>query len=102
MVVIGTVKGDGMFDWHSEFMVIQARQQEIAGAAKVGRLLAEARASAEAGGGRMARGPAAGRRPARRGPGRHGLARLLLHRLGAVLVVLGRRLQDGPGLRSAS
>jgi hypothetical protein len=44
MVVIETVKGAYMFDWHSEYVVIQARQRDIAGAAGFGRLLAEARA----------------------------------------------------------
>ncbi len=80
MVVIGIVKGDGMFDWHSEYLVIQARQREIASAAGFGRLLAEARGSAA---GKQARSPA------RRG---------LRYRLGAVLILLGRRLQGGLGL----
>ena len=71
MVVRGIVKGDEMFDWHSEYLVIQARQQEIAASARVGRLLAEARS--------------AGRTTQR--------SRRLRHRLGAALVLLGRRLQ---------
>ena len=66
-----------MFDWHSEYLVIQARQREIASAAGFGRLLAEARAL---------RQKRAGRRGERLGPG-------LRWRAGAALVLLGRRLQ---------
>jgi len=66
-----------MFDWHSEYLVIQARQREIAGAAGFGRLLAEARAQVR---------KRAGRRGEKPGPG-------LRYRLGAALVLLGRRLQ---------
>ena len=73
MVVRVIVKGDEMFDWHSEYLVIQARQQEIAASARVGRMLAEARSAS---------------RTTRRGPG-------LRCRLGAALVLLGRRLQTG-------
>lgn len=72
MLVIGIVKGDEMFDWHSEYMVIQARQQEMASSARMGRLLAEAKSAA---------------RPIR--------AARLRDRLGAALVSLGRRLQKG-------
>ncbi len=82
MLVIETVKGDKMFDWHSEYLVIQARQREMAGAAEVGRLLAEARAL---------RQERAGRRGEKPGPG-------LRYRLGAALVLLGRWLQ-GPSSR---
>jgi hypothetical protein len=34
-----------MFDWHSEYLVIQARQNEMAAASRLGRWLAEARSS---------------------------------------------------------
>ncbi len=71
-----------MFDWHSEYLVIQARQREMAGAAGFGRLLAEARAR---------RQERAGRRGEKPGPG-------LRYRLGAALVLLGRWLQ-GPSSR---
>ena len=69
-----------MFDWHSEYLVIQARQREMAGAVGIGRLLAEARAQERA-----------GRRRERSGPG-------LRYRLGAALILLGRWLQ-GPSSR---
>jgi hypothetical protein len=87
MVVIGTVKGDKMFDWHSEYLVIQARQGEMAGAVGIGRLLAEARSPER---------KRAGRRGEKPGPG-------LRYRLGAALVQLGRWLQGpSPRLPAAS
>ena len=83
MLVIETVKGARMFDWHSEYLVIQARQRDIAAAAGFGRLLAGAGGKAPSGGGGRERDAA--RRP---GTG-------LRYRAGAVLVLLGRRLQGG-------
>ncbi|OHD19962.1 MAG: hypothetical protein A2064_13565 [Spirochaetes bacterium GWB1_66_5] len=66
-----------MLDWHSEYLVIQARQREIAAAAEFSR---QARDSA----------PRKGRAVrARSGPG-------LRWRAGAALVLLGRRLQGDP------
>jgi len=66
-----------MFDWHSEYLVIQARQRDIAAAAEFRRLLAEARAQ------KRKRAERRGEKP---GPG-------LRWRAGAALVLLGRRLQ---------
>jgi hypothetical protein len=80
MLVIATVKEGKMFDWHSEYLVIQARQREIAGAAGFGRLLAEARAQVR---------KRAGRREEKPGPS-------LRWRAGGALVLLGRRLQGDP------
>ena len=84
MLVIETVKGDEMFDWHSEYLVIQARQREIAGAAGFGRLLAGAGGKAVPGG--RGRERVRAHRP---GPS-------LRWRAGAALVLLGRRLQGDP------
>ncbi len=87
MVVIETVKGAHMFDWHSEYLVIQARQRDIAAAAGFGRLLAGAGGKAVPGG--RGRERVRAHRP---GPG-------LRYRAGAALVLLGHRLQgDRPGL----
>jgi hypothetical protein len=83
MLVIEVVKGAHMFDWHSEYLMIQARQRDIAAAASFGRLLAGAGRKASSGGTGRERGaaprPAAG----------------LRYRAGAALVLLGRRLQGG-------
>jgi hypothetical protein len=91
MLVRGIVKGDGMFDWHSEYTVIQARQREMVDAARLERLLAAAGGSAGSGVGRRPRGPA--RRPARKAGGQGSPS--LRYRLGAALVLLGQRLQGG-------
>jgi hypothetical protein len=72
-----------MFDWHSEYLTIQARQRDIAAAAGLGRLLAEARGKAVPGG--------RGRERVRA----HRPGQGLRYRLGAALVLLGRRLQGG-------
>lgn len=85
-MVIGIVKGDEMFDWHSEYLVIQARQRDIAAAAGSGRLRArEVRKAAPGGRGRQE--VAAPR-----------LGRGLRWRAGAALVLLGRRLQGRPSM----
>jgi hypothetical protein len=68
-----------MFDWYSEYVVIQARQQEMAAAARMRRLLAEAKGTA--------------RQPGNRGIARPARSLRLRYRLGAALVQLGRRLQ---------
>lgn len=69
-----------MFDWHSEYLVIQARQREIAGAAEFRRLLAEGRAQVRKRAGRRGEKPGAS----------------LRWRAGAALVLLGRWLQGDP------
>jgi hypothetical protein len=70
-----------MFDWHSEYLVIQARQRDIAAAAGFGRLLAGAGSNAVPGG--------RGRERVRA----HSPGPSLRYRAGAALVLLGRRLQ---------
>jgi hypothetical protein len=91
MLVRVNVKGDGMFDWHSEYMVIQARQREMVDVARVTRWLAGASAAERSDKGRRGRGPYRG--PARSGNARPGPG--LRYRLGEALVLLGRRLQGG-------
>ena len=76
MLVIEIVKGARMFDWHSEYLVIQARQRDIVAVASFGRLLAGAGRKASSGGIRRER---------------HSLR----YRAGTALVLLGRRLQGG-------
>jgi hypothetical protein len=81
MVVIEIVKGAQMLDWHSEYLVIRARQRDIAAAADFGRLLAAARGKPVPDGRGRERDSA--RRP---GPS-------LRYRVGAALLLLGHRLQ---------
>jgi len=83
MMVIGIVKGDDVFDWHAEYLVIQARQRDIAAAAGFGRLLVEARAG-------------------RRAKSARDSSRGLRYRLGTALVALGRRLQGCAALPGGS
>ena len=59
-----------MFDWHSEYLVIQARQRDIAAAAGFGRLLA-----------------GAGRKASSGGIGRERVRHSLRYRAGAALVL---------------
>ncbi len=83
-----------MFDWHSEYTVIQARQQEMAAAARMGRLAAEAKSAAR----QDRHGQAAGKvrlGVVSGGSARSAPSRRLRYRLGAALVQLGRRLQGG-------
>ncbi len=64
-----------MFDWYSAYLIVQARQRELAGAEELGRRLAEPR------------------RPSH--PPHGGVT--LRHRLGAALIRAGRVLQGGSG-----
>jgi hypothetical protein len=65
-----------MFDWHSEYLLIRARQREIACQAELRRRLVEGRLAA-----------LQGESPR--------LRRTLAYRVGAALIVIGRALQ-GP------
>jgi len=73
-----------MFDWHSEYLVIQARQRDIAAAEGFGRMLAGAGKKAVLDGHGRERVRASRPTPS------------LRWRAGAALVLLGRRLQGGP------
>jgi hypothetical protein len=70
-----------MFDWYSEYVMAQARQAELVGAAERRRRLAEAAAASRSRpGGEKRRGGARRRQSLR-------------YRVGAALILLGRLLQ---------